>query len=164
MARVARASRGSKQEARTIAYALARPLRGLRRGFEVGERLGHLFPVAALRETDENLTEKRPKMTSGWSKIAPRTLLGPLLGLLGLVWGLLGLILGLLGLTLGVLGHSRGSPGALGSLWGPSWRLQNRSRRPSRRPPSQKLDFRSLLRAILAPFLDPPDLENRALA
>ena len=35
----------------------ARPLRGLRRGFEVGERLGHVFPVAALRETDENLTE-----------------------------------------------------------------------------------------------------------
>ena len=54
---MARASRGSKQQARTIAYALARPLRGLRRGFEVGERLGHLFPVPALRETDENLTE-----------------------------------------------------------------------------------------------------------
>ena len=29
------ASRGSRQQAHTIAYALARPLRGLRRGFEV---------------------------------------------------------------------------------------------------------------------------------
>ena len=96
--------------------------------------------------------------------MGPRTFLGPLLGLLGLVWVLLVLILGLLGLTLGVLGRSWGSPGALGSLWGPSWGLQNRSRRPSRRPPSQKLDFRSILDAILVPFLDPPDLENRALA
>ena len=74
---MARASRGSKQQARTIAYALARPLRGLRRGFEVGERLGHLFPVAALRGTDENLTEILKKRRPEGLQSAP----GPSWGL-----------------------------------------------------------------------------------
>ena len=80
---MARASRGSKQQARTIAYALARPLRGLRRGFEVGERLGHLFPVAALRETDENLTEIVKKRRPEGLKSAPR----PSRGLSLASWG-----------------------------------------------------------------------------
>ena len=60
-----------------------------------------------------------------------------------------------------LLGLSRRSRDALRSLSGASRGLQNGSRRPSRRPPAQKLDFRSILDAILAPFLDPPDLENQ---
>ena len=116
MARVARASRGSKQQARTIAYALARPLRGLRRGFEVGERLGHLFPVPALRETDENLTEIVQKRRPEGPKSAPGASWG-LPSLPGVVLAFLELIFRLLGLTLGILGRSWGSPG---TLWGPS--------------------------------------------
>ena len=42
-ARVARASRGSRQQARTIIYALARPLRGLAGRFELGTYRSHRF-------------------------------------------------------------------------------------------------------------------------
>ena len=164
---MARASRGSKQQARTIAYALARPLRGLRRGFEVGERLGHLFPVPALRETDENLTEifqKRrpegPKSPPGASWGLP-SLPGDRFGSPGAHFWPPGAHFGPPGALLGL---SRRFRGALGSPWGTSWGLQNGSRRLSRRPPSQKLDFRIIFGAILAQFLTPPDLENRALA
>ena len=142
---MARASRGSKQQARTIAYALARPLRGLRRGFEVGERLGHLFPVPALRETDENLTEIIQKRRPEGPKSPPEPL---------------GASRAFLGLVLDLLWASWDAPGALpgrsreplGSFLG----LQKRSRRP----PAPELDFRSILGAILAPFWDPPDLKK----
>ena len=121
---MARASRGSKQQARTIAYALARPLRGLRRGFEVGERLGHLFPVPALRETDENLTEIVQKRRPEGPKSPPGASWG-LPSLPGVLFGPLGAHFGLLGLTLGLLGRSWGSPGAPGALPGASWEIQN---------------------------------------
>ena len=95
-------------------------------------------------------------------------------GLLGLILGLLGLILGLMkprGIHSGspeahvgppgaLLGLSWRSQGAPGSLWGAAWGLQNRSRRPSRRPPAQELDFGFILGSILAPCLDSQNLEN----
>ena len=122
MARVTRACRGSRQPARRIAYALARPLRGLRRGFEVGERLGHLFPVPALRETDENLTDivqKRrpegPKSPPGASWALP-SLPGARFGSPGAhVWPP-GAHFGPPGALLGL---SRRSREPLGSLLGP---------------------------------------------
>ena len=161
---MARASRGSKQQARTIAYALARPLRGLRRGFEVGERLGHLFPVPALRETDENLTDivqKRrpegPKSPPGASWGLP-SLPGARFGPPGAHFWPPGAHFGPPGALLGLPRRSWGAPG---SLWGAPGGLQNRSRRPSRRPPAQELDFGVILGSILAPFLDPQNLENQ---
>ena len=107
------------------------------------ERLGRL---ALLVNSSEILTKSLPEA----SRDLPE-----------LILELLGLILGLLGLTLGLLGRSWGSPGAPGSLWGASWGLQKGSQSPSRRLPSQKLDFRSILDAIWAPFFDPPDLEKQ---
>ena len=62
---------------------------------------------------------------------------------------------------MGLPGRSWGSPGAPGALWGAAWGLQNRSRRPSRKPPAQELDFGVILGSILAPFLDPKNLENQ---
>ena len=156
---MARASRGWQQQARTIAYALARPLRGLRRGFEVGEHLDHLFPVPALRETDENLTEiiqKRrpegPKSPRGASQGLP-SVPGVRFGPPGAHFWPPGAHFGPPGALLGLSRRSRGAPG---SLWGAPWGLQNRSRRPSRRPPAQELDLGVILGTILAQFLDPP--------
>ncbi len=121
------------------------------------ERLGRL---ALLVNSSEILTNSLPEAFRDLPELILE-LLGLILDLLRLTLAILGFILGLLGLTLGLLGRSWGSPGAPGSLWGASWGVQNGSRSPSRRPPSQKLDFRSILGAILAPFLDPPDLENQ---
>ena len=153
---MARAARESRQQARTLAYSLARALRALAGDFS-WERLGRL---ALLVNSSEILTKSLP----GASRDLPELILG-LLGLIlslrGGMLALLELIWSLLRLTLGLLGRSWGSPGAPGSLWGASWGLQNGSRRPSRRPPAQKLDFRSILDAILAPFLDPPNVENQ---
>ena len=115
-ARVARASRGSKQQARTIAYALARPLRGLRRGFEVGERLGHLFPVPALRETVENLAEIVQKRRPEGPKSAP----GPSWGLSLVSWGSFGASWGSFWVSWCSLWASWGAPGALPALSGAS--------------------------------------------
>ena len=123
---MARASRGSKQQARTIAYALARPLRGLRRGFEVGERLGHLFPVPALRETDENLTEIIQKRRPEGPKSPPGASWG-LPSLPGARFGPPGAHFWPPGAHFGppgaLLGLSRRSREPLGSLLGPpKWR------------------------------------------
>ena len=125
MARVARASRGSQQQARTSAYALARPLRGLRRGFEVGERLGHLFPVPALRETDENLTEIIQKRRPEGPKSPPGASWG-LPSLPGARFGPPGAHFWPPGAHVGppgaLLGLSRRSPEPLGSVLGlPKW-------------------------------------------
>ena len=104
---MARASRGSKQQARTIAYALARPLRGLRRGFEVGERLDHLFlfrpyvkPMKSVRRSSKNFARRvqnRPPDPLGASLWPPGAHSGPpephfgppgaRFGLLGRSWG-----------------------------------------------------------------------------
>ena len=156
---MARASRGSKQQARTIAYALARPLRGLRRGFEVGERLGHLFPVPALRETDENLTEIFQKRRPEGPKSPPGASWG-LPSLPGARFGPPGAHFWPPGAHFGppgaLLGLSRRSRGALGSPWGASWGFQNRSRRPSRRPPAQELDLGVMLGVHVGSIFGPP--------
>ena len=94
---------------------------------------------------------------SGGSKTATRSLLGPPEPSWGSFWPSWSSFLA----SWGSVWASWGSPGAPGSLWGAAWGLQKGSRRLSRRPPSQKLDFRSNLGSILAPFLNPPDLENQ---
>ena len=90
--------------------ALARPLRGLRRAFEVGERLGHLFPVPASRETYEN----QQKIYAQDLPEVSRELLGLTFGLLGLIWALLKLILAVPVFTLELLGRSWRSREPLG--------------------------------------------------
>ena len=132
-ARVARAAPESRQQARTIAYSLARALRALAGGLS-WERLGRIALLG-------NASEIRPP---GAHSGPPAAHFGPPGGPWGSFWtswahfeppeALLRL-----------------SWGALGSLWGASWAsksLQNRSRRLSRRPPASELDFGS----ILAPF------------
>ena len=76
--------------------AAARP----RRGFEVGERFGHLFPVPALRKTDENRTEIVSKLRPEGPKSSP----GP-------SWGL----------SLASCGSFEPSWGSLWASWGSLW-------------------------------------------
>ena len=146
---MARAAPDSRQQARTIAYSLARALRALAGGLS-WERLGR---IALLVNSSEILPKSLPE--------ASRDLPELILELLGLILGLLGLIWALLGLTLGFPGRSWGSPGAPGALSGASGELlgapktlPNRSRRLSRRPPAPELDFGTILGPILAPFWD----------
>ena len=141
---MARAAPESRQQARTIAYSLARALRALAGGLS-WERLGR---NALLENASEILSKSLPE--------ASRALPELILTLLGVIWGLLGLMLGLRSWAL--LGRSWG---ASGEPLGPSKTLQNRSRRLSRRPPAPELDFGSILGVILAPFWDPPDLKKR---
>ena len=138
-ARVARAAPDSRQQARTIAYSLARALRALSGGLS-WERLGR---IALLRNASEILPKSLPE--------ASRDLPELTLALLGLLFALLGVMLGLL----------RALSGASGEPLGPSKTFQNRSRRLSRRPPAPELDFGSILGGMLAPFWDPPELKKR---
>ena len=144
---MARAAPESRQQARTIAYSLARALRALA-GDLSWERLGR---DALLENASEILSKSLPEASRDLPELT-LALLGLILTLLGVIWGLLGLMLGLLGLILGLLGRSWAllgrSWGASGEPLGPSKTLQNRSRRLSRRPPAPELDFGS----ILAPF------------
>ena len=157
---MARAAPESRQQARTIAYSLARALRALAGGLS-WERLGR---NALLENASEILSKSLPEAARDLPELT-LALLGLILTLLGVIWGLLGLMLGLLGLILGLLGRSWAllgrSWGASGEPLGPSKTLQNRSRRLSRRPPAPELDFGSILGVILAPFWDPPDLKKR---
>ena len=157
---MARAAPESRQQARTIAYSLARALRALAGGLS-WERLGR---NALLENASEILSKSLPEASRDLPELT-LALLGLILTLLGVIWGLLGLMLGLLGLILGLLGRSWAllgrSWGASGEPLGPSKTLQNRSRRLSRRPPAPELDFGSILGVILAPFWDPPDLKKR---
>ena len=89
---MAKAAPDSRQQARTIAYSLARALRALA-GDLSWERRGR---IALLVNASEILTKSFPE--------ASRDLPELILGLLGLILGLLGLIWTLLGLTLAVLG------------------------------------------------------------
>ena len=144
---MARAAPESRQQARTIAYSLARALRALAGGLS-WERLGR---IALLENASEILSKSLPEASRDLPELT-LALLGLILTLLGVIWGLLGLMLGLLGLILGLLGRSWAllgrSWGTSGEPLGPSKTLQNRSRRLSRRPPAPELDFGS----ILAPF------------
>ena len=157
---MARAAPESRQQARTIAYSLARALRALA-GDLSWERLGR---IALLENASEILSKSLPEAARDLPELT-LALLGLILTLLGVIWGLLGLMLGLLGLILGLLGRSWAllgrSWGASGEPLGPSKTLQNRSRRLSRRPPAPELDFGSILEVMLAPFWDPPDLKKR---
>ena len=139
---MARAAPESRQQARTIAYSLARALRALA-GDLSWERLGR---DALLENASEILSKSLPEASRDLPELT-LALLGLILTLLGVIWGLLGLmlILGLLGRSWALLGRSWG---ASGEPLGPSKTLQNRSRRLSRRPPAPELDFGS----ILAPF------------
>ena len=140
---MARAAPESRQQARTIAYSLARALRALAGGLS-WERLGR---NALLENASEILSKSLPEASRDLPELT-LALLGLILTLLGVIWGLLGLMLGLLGLlgrSWALLGRSWG---ASGERLGPSKPLQNRSRRLSRRPPAPELDFGF----ILAPF------------
>ena len=112
---MARAARESRQQARTLAYSLARALRALAGDFS-WERLGR---IALLVNATEILTKSLPEASRDFPELT-LALLGFILGHLGLVLALLELIFGLLGLTLGLLGRSWGSPGAPGALPGAS--------------------------------------------
>ena len=112
---MARAAPESRQQARTIAYSLARALRALA-GDLSWERLGR---IALLVNASEILTKSLPEASRDFPELT-LALLGFILGHLGLVLALLELIFCLLGLTLGFLGRSWGSPGAPGALWGAS--------------------------------------------
>ena len=157
---MARAAPESRQQARTIAYSLARALRALAGGLS-WERLGR---NALLENASEILSKSLPEASRDLPELT-LALLGLILTLLGVIWGLLGLMLGLLGVMLGLLGRSWAllgrSWGASGEPLGPSKTLQNRSRRLSRRPPAPELDFGSILGVILAPFWDPPELKKQ---
>ena len=107
---MARAAPESRQQARTIAYSLARALRALAGGLS-WERLGR---NALLENASEILSKSLPEAARDLPELT-LALLGLILTLLGVIWGLLGLMLALLG-----------APGALlGSLWGASWTLQD---------------------------------------
>ena len=157
---MARAAPDSRQQARTIAYSLARALRALAGGLS-WERLGR---IALLGNALEILPKSLPEASRDLPELT-LALLGLILPLLGVIWTLLGLILDLLGLPLGLLGRSWGSPG---TLWGPSGEplgsflgLQKPPKSLPEalpKPPAPELDFGSILGAILGPFGDPPDL------
>ena len=116
---MARAARESRQQARTLAYSLARALRALAGDFS-WERLGR---IALLVNATEILTKSLPEASRDFPELT-LALLGFILGHLGLVLALLELIFGLLELTLGFLGRSRGSgelrnnPGAIKRVHG----------------------------------------------
>ena len=112
---MARAAPESRQQARTIAYSLARALRALA-GDLSWERLGR---IALLVNASEILPKSLPEASRDLPELT-LALLELILALLGVIWSLLGFILDLLGLTLNLLGRSWGSPGA---LWGASGEL-----------------------------------------
>ena len=91
---MARAAPESRQQARTIAYCLARALRALAGGLS-WERLGR---IALLGNASEILPKSLPEASRDLPELT-LALLGLILPLLGVIWGLLGLILDLLGLS-----------------------------------------------------------------
>ena len=114
---MARAAPESRQQARTIAYSLARALRALAGGLS-WERLGR---IALLENASEILSKSLPEASRDLPELT-LALLGLILTLLGVIWGLLGLMLD----HVGPPGALLGAPGALlGSLWGASWTLQD---------------------------------------
>ena len=92
---MARAAPESRQQARTIAYSLARALRALAGGLS-WERLGR---NALLENASEILSKSLPEASRDLPELT-LALLGLILTLLGVIWGLLGLMLGLLGVML----------------------------------------------------------------
>ena len=115
---MARAAPESRQQARTIAYSLARALRALAGGLS-WERLGR---NALLENASEILSKSLPEASRDLPELT-LALLGLILTLLGVIWGLLGLMLGLLGsfwASWGAPGRSWGALGEpLGSLLDP---------------------------------------------
>ena len=109
---MARAAPESRQQARTIAYSLARALRALA-GDLSWERLGR---IALLRNASEILPKSLPETSRDLPELT-FALLGVICDLLWLMLGLLGLTLGLPGLSWALLGRSWP---VLGSLWGAS--------------------------------------------
>ena len=101
---MARAAPESRQQARTIAYSLARALRALAGGLS-WERLGR---IALLRNASEILPKSLPEASRDLPELT-LALLRLILGLLGLTLALLGLTLGLLKCILELLGRSWGS-------------------------------------------------------
>ena len=128
---MARAAPESRQQARTIAYSLARALRALA-GDLSWERLGR---DALLENASEILSKSLPEASRDLPELT-LALLGLILALLGVIWDMLG--------SCWASWRSFWASCALGSLWGPSKTLPNRSRRLSRGPPHRSL--------ILAPL------------
>ena len=100
---MARAAPESRQQARTIAYSLARALRALA-GDLSWERLGR---IALLENASEILPKSLPEASRDLPELT-LALLGLILSLLGVIWGFLGLVLDLSWDAPGVLpGRSR---------------------------------------------------------
>ena len=136
---MARAAPESRQQARTIAYSLARALRALAGGLS-WERLGR---NALLENASEILSKSLPEASRDLPELT-LALLGLILTLLGVIWGLLGLMLGLLG----VLGRSWA---LLGRSWGASGSLLDPPR-PSKIAPGGSPGGPPHRSLILAPF------------
>ena len=103
---MARAAPESRQQARTIAYSLARALRALAGGLS-WERLGR---DALLDFASDILSKSLPEASRDLPELT-LALLGLILTLLGVIWGLLGVMLGLLGRSWANEGRSGGSLG-----------------------------------------------------
>ena len=140
---MARAAPESRQQARTIAYSLARALRALAGGLS-WERLGR---IALLENASEILSKSLPEAARDLPELT-LALLGLILTLLGVIWGLLGLMLGLLGVMLGLLGRSWA---LLGRSWGASGSLLDPPR-PSKIAPGGSPGGPPHRSLILAPF------------
>ena len=84
---MARAAPESRQQARTIAYSLARALRALA-GDLSWERLGR---IALLQDTSEIFPKSLPEACRDLPELT-LALLGLMSGLLGVIWGLLGVM------------------------------------------------------------------------
>ena len=84
---MARAAPESRQQARTIAYSLARALRALAGDLSWG-RLGR---IALLQDTSEIFPKSLPEACRDLPELT-LALLGLMSGLLGVIWSLLGVI------------------------------------------------------------------------
>ena len=84
---MARAAPESRQQARTIAYSLARALRALAGGLS-WERLGR---IALLENASEIFPKSLPEACRDLPELT-LALVGLMSGLLGHIWGLLGVI------------------------------------------------------------------------
>ena len=152
---MARAAREWRQQARTIAYSLARALRALAGGLS-WERLGR---IALLENASEILSKSLPEASRDLPELT-LALLGLILTLLGVIWGLLGSCWASWGsfwASWGAPGRSWGALGEpLGSLLDPP--------RPSKIAPGGSPGGPPHRSLILAPFWGafwlPPELKK----
>ena len=137
---MARAAPESRQQARTIAYSLARALRALAGGLS-WERLGR---IALLENASEILSKSLPEASRDLPELT-LALLGLILTLLGVIWGSCWASWGSFWASWGAPGRSWGALGEpLGSLLDPP--------RPSKIAPGGSPGGPPHRSLILAPF------------